>query len=273
MKHHAAKGHTHKHTSAHKHSGTKKHNPGKHHPGHGKKGPKTSPGPLVVAQHPKHPKARKLARVPAIDQGDAQRGLLRLCLASGGEAEPRQPPGASPCLADWDACTAIALGASLRLAGWPVTDEDVLALHVAAGGSRDTGVSILAGLQTAARDGLAGVRPRGFESVGAAGAHDHDDRDFTGHPGELLDVTVPLGQQAAALSAPETVGPFFAADDQGHMGSAILGAELPAGWYSPQPGPHALVLDGPGVWSWGEWHPWGCFPGAVVEECWRVVWP
>lgn len=208
MKQHHAKGHTAKHTSTAKHSGTKKHNPGKHHQGHATKGPKTSPGPLVVAQHPKHPKARKLAVGTA-----------------------------------WPCCSAEALGASLRLAGWPVGDEDVLALHVAAGGSEDRGVPILAALQTAARCGLAGVRPRGFR------------------PRPLLNA---IG--SGYPSPGRTPGTDGAA-------VLILGTDLPAGWYSPEPGPHALVLDGPGVWSWGAWHPWGCFGGAEVDEVWRVVWP
>jgi hypothetical protein len=243
MKQHHAKGHTHKHTSTAKHSGTKKHNPGKQHQGHGKKGPKTSPGPLVVAKHPKHQKARKLAEPPV------RPGITPF--ASRGRLDG---PGAS--LADWDACTAIALGASLRLAGWPVGDQDVLALHVAAGGGRDVGVSILAALDTAARVGLAGVRPRSWESV----------------PAELIGAGAPVRGWEVRADRPAVTRSFRATGSHtvrharpDQRNAVILGVELP--------GPHALAVDGGGVWSWGEWHPWECFGGAVAEEAWQVTWP
>ena len=56
-------------------------------------------------------------------------------------------------------CSAEALAASLRLAGAPVSDDDVLELHWRAGGDEDEGVSILAALEAAAEFGLAGYRP------------------------------------------------------------------------------------------------------------------
>jgi hypothetical protein len=162
-----------------------------HHPaqqgGKGHHKPKVSGGPVVVPAHPKQARQKKRGLAP----GDG-----------------------------WECCSAEALGASLRLAGWPVGDGDVLALHLAAGGSRDTGVSILAALQTAARVGLAGTYPRGFDLIAPEGALN--------------------GQRL------------------------ILGTELP--------GPHALTVDGPGVWSWGEWHPWENFGDAVIEEAWLIEW-
>jgi hypothetical protein len=119
----AAKGTTAKHAGTGKTAGTRKHAPGRH-PTPAKKASNRQTG---VAKHATHAKARALAI------GD-----------------------------EWDCCCAEALGASLRLAGWPVADDDVLALHVAAGGSQDRGVSILAALEAASVHGLAGVRPVWF---------------------------------------------------------------------------------------------------------------
>ena len=56
-------------------------------------------------------------------------------------------------------CAAEALAASLRLAGWPVTDADVLALYELTAGDEDEGATILATLEAAAEHGLAGIRP------------------------------------------------------------------------------------------------------------------
>jgi hypothetical protein len=182
------KQHHHPHPGKHqghtkKHTG--QHQPPPHRKGH--KGPAVTPGPLVVpVPSPQHHRKRGLALGEAV-----------------------------PC------CSAEALAASLRLAGWPVGEADVLALHEAAGGSRDAGVSIEAALETAARVGLAGCRPRGFAPV-------------------TIDIRGPRGR------------------------GLILGADLP--------GPHALAVDGGGVWSWGEWHPWSCFAAAVAEEAWSVTW-
>ena len=107
-----------------------------HHGGGQGRKPAVSPGPLVVPTHPHQPRKKK--RGLAVGEGVA-------------------------------CCSAEALAASLRLAGWPVGDGDVLALHEAAGGSQDAGVSILAVLETAARVGLAGVHLRGFEPVTVTG--------------------------------------------------------------------------------------------------------
>lgn len=122
--------------------------------------PKLSGGPLVVhaphhhkPQHPRHhakktPQPKHHPHKAHTVKHAAHHKKRGLALGDG-----------------WASCSAEALAASLRLAGWPVGDEDVLALHEAAGGSRDCGVPILAALQTAARVGLAGIRPRGWGLV------------------------------------------------------------------------------------------------------------
>ena len=67
-------------------------------------------------------------------------------------------------------CAAEAVAASLRLAGRPVTDADVLALYRHTAGDPDAGATILATLEAAAEYGLAGVpagstlRPGGLSS-------------------------------------------------------------------------------------------------------------
>lgn len=63
-------------------------------------------------------------------------------------------------------CAAEALAAALRLAGQRVTDDDVLELHLAAGGTVTGGVSIAEALAAAADRGLAGVRPARIHAIG-----------------------------------------------------------------------------------------------------------
>lgn len=163
------------------------------------------------------------------------------------KSQPSKKPRGLALGEAWPCCSAEALGVSLRLAGWPVAEEDVLALHVAAGGSRDAGVSILAALEAASEYGLAGVRPRGFESCW----------DALQRSDEWIG-------QAVEVDGLDSLGkPLhpFGRDQHG----LIVGAELP--------GPHALALDGAGVWTWGEWHPWPCFSGALIEEAYMIEWP
>jgi hypothetical protein len=38
------------------------------------------------------------------------------------------------------------------------------------------------------------------------------------------------------------------------------------------PGPHALLDDGSGWWSWGELYDPACWPDAVIEEAWMLTW-
>lgn len=77
-------------------------------------------------------------------------------------------------------CSAEALAASLRLAGGTVSDDDVLALHWATGGTMDAGASILETLETAAAHGLAGVRPVTYEAVSLDDIHDQSLRLLLG---------------------------------------------------------------------------------------------
>jgi len=59
-------------------------------------------------------------------------------------------------------CSAEALAASLRLAGWPVSDADVLALYRRTARDDDAGAPILATLEAAAEYGLAGCQVAAF---------------------------------------------------------------------------------------------------------------
>jgi hypothetical protein len=158
----------------------------------------------------------------------------------------------------WDCCCAEALGASLRLAGWPVADDDVLALHVAAGGSEDAGVSILAALEAASVHGLAGIRLHWYgefpehsflaEGVSDGGIH-------VPEQGE------PCLRGGFVGGGPAGIG--YDGDFRFH--ALILGLELP--------GPHAVCAETGRWWSWGQPWPPAAFHRAVVEEAWAVVWP
>lgn len=68
-------------------------------------------------------------------------------------------------LGDVSCCAADALAWSLRLAGWPVDSDDVLALYKLTADSPDAGATILATLDAAHVFGLAGVQPVSFEAV------------------------------------------------------------------------------------------------------------
>jgi hypothetical protein len=150
----AAKGTTRKHAGTGKHHGTSK-----HHPTHHKHHAKTASGghQTAVAKHPHHAKARTMPLAQAESR-------VRPGITPFASRERLDGPGAW-VLADVACCSAEAVAASLRLAGWPVGDEDILALHAAAGGSQDAGVTILAALEAACEFGLAGLRPIGFEEV------------------------------------------------------------------------------------------------------------
>lgn len=133
MKAAAARGTTAKHAGTAKTAGSRKHAPTRqprHHQATAHK-----PATTAKAKHPTHAKAR----------------------------------GAAATLDGTACCATEALAASLRLAGWPVGGDDVLALHEAAGGTRDAGVPILAALRAARAHGLAGVRPSSFAAVDIAG--------------------------------------------------------------------------------------------------------
>lgn len=137
-------------------------------------------------------------------------------------------------------CTAEALAASLRLAGWPVGYEDVLALHRLTGADDERGAPILATLETASAFGLAGVRPQWFAMS----------RSNT-----TLAAAVRMTATDQAMAVDLAVMPP----------NLILGVDLP--------GAHAVLATPGGWWSWGDlWCP--CeFPDAVIEEAWVVTWP
>lgn len=78
---------------------------------------------------------------------------------------PKQARARALSLGDVACCSASALGRSLRLAGWPVGADDVLALYRLTAEGVDAGASIWATLEAALRHGLAGVRPVSFEPV------------------------------------------------------------------------------------------------------------
>lgn len=146
---------------------------------------------------------------------------------------------------EWACCSAEAVGASLRLAGWPVAEEDVLALHTATGGTRDRGVPIAAALRAASVHGLAGIRPLWF--------------------GErpLDHLPLPFGQRL------DVEDPDLSEVDHGIgdrlVHGLIVGLELP--------GAHAVTVGSDGCWlSWGGHYDPAEFPAAVVEEAWAVVW-
>lgn len=143
-------------------------------------------------------------------------------------------------------CSAEALAASLRLAGVPVSDADVLALYWRTADDEDAGASILATLEAAAEFGLAGRRPCFVDGFLA-------DRD---RPDGFLDREGGIGPH----------GGFKAVED-GRPGARdvhalILGISDPA--------PHAVLATPDGWWSWGElYDPWT----DDIDEAWEVTWP
>jgi len=98
-------------------------------------------------------------------------------------------PAALALAGDVACCAAEALAASLRMAGHPVADADVLALYLAITGDPDAGAPIAATLEAAADVGLAGHRPR-YEPVTAL------------HTGVVFGCTLPGGRHAATIDGP-----------------------------------------------------------------------
>jgi hypothetical protein len=210
--------------------------PGRGKAAHAKPAAKPKPVALKVKQ------ARHAAAVKA--------SKTRAANARKAKAHPRRQLALGSAVA---CCSAEALAASLRLSGWPVSDEDVLALYWHTARDEHAGASIVATLEAAAEFGLAGVRPVSFEERPPAVACGLPYRvtPRTTAPqlwGEDLNPTC-AGQASAVLPA----------------SSLILGLALPA--------PHA-VLDTGSEWiSWGQ--PWRTseFPDVVLEEAWEVTWP
>jgi hypothetical protein len=141
-------------------------------------------------------------------------------------------------------CAAEALAASLRLAGWTVTDADVLELYRHTASYDDEGASIEETLRAASVFGLAGVRPESF----------------------ALTAIAPFG---CRRSLPSRDGPGYRQDYgavRAPQQALIIGLELPGG-------PHALTLDPSGaVWSWGELYDPAQLQPGPVEQAWLVDW-
>lgn len=93
-------------------------------------------------------------------------------------------------LGDVACCSAEAVAASARLAGWPVTGGDVLALYRRTADSPGAGASIVATLDAAFRWGLAGVQPVSFGPVDMA----------AGGAGLVLGLELPEGPHAVCAA-------------------------------------------------------------------------
>lgn len=94
-------------------------------------------------------------------------------------------------LGEVSCCSADALAASLRLAGWPCGPADVLALYKLTADSPGAGASVVATLEAAYAHGLCGVRPE-FEPVNLA--------EFPGEfPGLILGLDMPEGPHTVTL--------------------------------------------------------------------------
>lgn len=152
-------------------------------------------------------------------------------------------------------CAAEALAASLRLAGYSVPDEDVLALYWRTAAHADAGATILATLEAAREHGLGAFQLASFRPAecdwnllaGSSGIGQAVHHFIQGAAGD---------RKVTQQGEPFRLGPV-------HPASVILGVTLPGG-------PHALTLDPSGaVWSWGELYD----PGDLeIEEAWLVDW-
>jgi hypothetical protein len=120
--------------------------PGRGKAAHAKPAPKKPP-----------PKPKVSAKIKAQRHAAAVKAAkTRAANAKKARAHPRRQLALGEGVA---CCSAEALAASLRLAGWPVTDGDVLALYRRTARDDDAGASILATLEAAGEYGLAGWQP------------------------------------------------------------------------------------------------------------------
>jgi hypothetical protein len=205
-----------------------------HHPAHPKKAAKPAHVSAAVRKA-RHDAALKASRTRAKNAAKAKRHTRRkLALGS-----------AVAC------CSAEALAASARLAGYQVSDADVLELYWRTARDPDEGATILATLEAAQEFGLAGLRPERWRHLSCR----------CGEPAETLHH---LGECAAGhgqIAHDLTPAHIIHAAQRSQI---VIGATLPGG-------PHAVTLDPSGaVWSWGElYRPTG--PG-LIEEAWLVDW-
>lgn len=166
-----------------------------------KKPPAGSGGSAVVGRHPHHPRPQSQpgqggggsgAGVPAGRGGKHHGGSAKhgRSQGGGGTGAPagRKHKTRKLALGEGVACcSAEALAASLRLAGHPVTDEQVLALYWLTASGPDDGATILATLEAAAEHGLADVRLAGYR------------RAATIAPGVIVGGWIPAGPHAITL--------------------------------------------------------------------------
>lgn len=110
-------------------------------------------------------KPAKPAHVPAsVRQARHKAALAGAKTRAKNAAKAKHHPKRKLALGEGVACcSAEALAASLRLAGWPVGDADVLALYWRTACDPDTGATIEETLRAARESGLAGVRPARFQ--------------------------------------------------------------------------------------------------------------
>lgn len=153
-------------------------------------------------------------------------------------------------------CAAEALAMSLRLAGHPVADADVLALAERTWGwDPDGGTSIEATLDAATCYGVAGQWPCGIRAYNISGfftAETPQASAWTGRePGQVVRLAAPLACTPLGYGA--VASPLL-----------ILGVDLP--------GAHTVLATADGWWSWGECFQPETFPDAVIEEAWAVTW-
>lgn len=209
-------------------------------------------------------------------------------------------------------CSAEAVAMSLRLAGWPVTDADVLALYYSAAGGPDDGASIGDTLDAAARFGLVGVTPRAVAHLDGSAEPDgylapaergaaciacagigflfgHGLILGPGLPSQFREQRLHLADRAGVAADVQRVevpaAPAAHVEDIAGLGDERAHAVLkepvpPVGsrghglilGLALPEGPHAVYATPAGWWSWGELHDPGQFPGAVIEEAWAVTW-
>jgi hypothetical protein len=174
-------------------------------------------------------------------------------------------------------CAAAAVANSLLLAtGIRVDDEDVLGLHLAAGGSLDAGASVLGVLEAAERYGLAEERPMFVDAPTCGNA-----------------VPDSCNRRSVGGRAPLVVEPGFSVcspwpADRRSDGGGIEPAYLPASGVPAAPGNltpsviletalpgglHAAVLDGGHLISWGRRLPvTRTFLDQHVIAAWAADW-
>lgn len=148
-------------------------------------------------------------------------------------------------LGDVAHCPAEAIAMAARLAGWAVSDQDVLDLYARLADGPSSGFTIAAALTA----GLPGVTID-FDLANFEEMAGRDSNPQTPIPGRSA------GTRLLAHTAPDSnTAP-------GHL-SFILGVDLP--------GPHAVTVAPDGTWwSWGKPFDPAEWSELVIEEAWTV---